>query len=788
MTEQTISAAVFTREKDQSYLPTGISEIGAAFVGPTVKGEAFVPTQVTSYPDFVEKFGAADGNSYLPYSVETYLTDAGSATITRILGTEGYTHPAIAGLVLSGSAGYTLVGAIHHSNKNYTGDYSSTVVSGYNSASNANFYLSGSNTDIQNVTASFVSTDPNYIGKIFGTTPVTTTNNGYLYSYYQNSADALIAASPSSSLLIVSSSALDFANVSCSYAVTPMIQSQPVNGVSLPLFEIFTLSQGEYNNTEIKISVYNIRKAEEIVGYDYGLFNIAIRSINDTDKNPNVLQTFTDMNLDPSSDNYICKIIGDKYNEYVYDSVTGGGQIVERGNYKNRSKYIRIKVTDDVENAAISPTLIPFGFAALTQPFAIGAYYMPSASMVTTQSFYATPTIYNSKVYYGYNFDFVHTDNKEYLKPIANPSTPITGSNLPFTLYGLTVNASAPVGAGVLLETTGALSTARKFSVPFQGGFGGMDPAISKNMGLNIGLNNNTNTMGFDLSATGSGSAAYIKALDILSNTDLYDYNLLFTPGVVHALHPTVTNYAMDMCDNRGDVFYVFDANKMDLTNSNDIVTTIEDVDTSYSGTYTPWLKIADTVSNKQIIVPPSTMMAGVFAYSDRVGQEWYAPAGFNRGIMKNVLDVYLPITVPNRNILAAGRVNAIAKFPKEGIVVMAQKTLQLKQSALSNVNVRRLLIKVKKYIASTSKYLLFENNTDKTRAQFINMVTPYLDNIQEKQGIYLFKVVCDETNNTPDLIDRNILYGQIWLQPAQAIEVIIIDFNVTNTNATFSV
>jgi hypothetical protein len=737
MTEQTISPAVFTNEYDQSYLPAGISAIGAAFVGPTLKGEAFIPTEVTSYPDYETKFGIADGNSYVPYSVKSYLKYANSATITRILSTEGYTHNAVAGIVLSGSTGgEKLIGVIHHtkgtSETNPTGTYASSAV-GLASASNCRFLLSGSSITATPITGSFNSTDVTYVGKILGRTPKST-DVGYFYNYFSNSSHAIISQSLTSTITFVTSSNLVFSD-GYSVAYTPTITSQLTNGTARNLFTVKTLSQGEYNNTEFKISIVDIRKSGEVNGSDYGSFGLQIRSISDTDRNPIIIESYSNLNLDPDSANYICKKIGDKYNTYD----TTEQIIVQTGDYDNISKYIRIEVTDDVKNKSISPILVPYGFTAVMQPLAIGAYTMPTASLVVTQTY---NSLYNSKIYYGFSFDFVSTDNYEYLKPIASGST--TGSNANFNLDNYNVNASATLGAG--LSLSGSYATiplsARKFTVPFQGGFAGQDPAINKNMDTII---SGTNTMGFNLnSATTSGSAAYQKAFDILANTDLYDFNLLFTPGVIQSLHSSVVDNGIELCENRSDVMYVYDNSPIADGKANAIAN-VGSTDSSYAATYFPWLKIFDATNNRNIWVPPSVHMAGVFAFNDKVGGEWFAPAGFNRGVMSTVLDVYIPTTKPGRDDLYDGRINSIAKFPKEGIVVMGQKTTQIKASALDRINVRRLLIKVKKYIASSSKYLLFEPNTDRTRTEFLNIVNPYLDDIKSKEGLYMFKVVCDD-------------------------------------------
>jgi len=178
--------------------------------------------------------------------------------------------------------------------------------------------------------------------------------------------------------------------------------------------------------------------------------------------------------------------------------------------------------------------------------------------------------------------------------------------------------------------------------------------------------------------------------------------------------------------------------------------------------------------------------MPAVFAANDRVAAEWFAPAGLNRGGLSGAVAVLQRLTQADRDNLYEGKVNPIVQFPGQGIVVFGQKTLQDKPSALDRINVRRLLLTVRKYIASTSRYLIFEQNTSTTRNRFLNIVNPYLESIQQRQGLYAFKVVMDASNNTPDTIDRNFLNGSIYLQPTKTAEFIQIDFNIMPTGASF--
>ena len=260
---------------------------------------------------------------------------------------------------------------------------------------------------------------------------------------------------------------------------------------------------------------------------------------------------------------------------------------------------------------------------------------------------------------------------------------------------------------------------------------------------------------------------------------------MLALPGVIKSLHSSVTNAAIDMCEGRGDTFYVMDLDEQEATVSS-AVDKASGLDTNYAAVYYPWVKVLDASQNKPIFVPPSVVVPGAIAASDRVGAEWFAPAGLNRGILGNVIEARQRLSQSQRDRLYEEKINPIATFPATGVCIWGQKTLQSRSTALDRINVRRLLIALKKYIASSSRYLVFEQNTFQTRNKFLNIVNPYLESVQSRQGLYAFRVVMDESNNTPDVIDRNQVVGQIFLQPTKTAEYIILDFTVLPTGATF--
>jgi len=291
-------------------------------------------------------------------------------------------------------------------------------------------------------------------------------------------------------------------------------------------------------------------------------------------------------------------------------------------------------------------------------------------------------------------------------------------------------------------------------------------------------LINSSNTQGLE-------AGNYTNMINLLSNVDDYKYNVLITPGLYNADYATPIASIILNTQNRGDAIYIADMVKYG-SNVTTAVGEAAELDNSYVATYWPWLQVQDPETGKNVWVPASTMIPAVYSYNDRVAAEWFAPAGFNRGGLSSVLRVEQKLSQANRDSLYLGKVNPIATFPGQGIVVFGQKTLQTKASALDRVNVRRLLISLKNYIGGVSNNLVFEQNSVATRNSFLSQVNPYLASVQQRQGLYAYKVVMDESNNTADVIDRNQLVGAIYIQPTKTAEYVVLNFNILPTGASF--
>ena len=295
-----------------------------------------------------------------------------------------------------------------------------------------------------------------------------------------------------------------------------------------------------------------------------------------------------------------------------------------------------------------------------------------------------------------------------------------------------------------------------------------------------------TNVQGIN-PGSGLGQTLYEDAINLLANSDEYDINLLLLPGITIEGESALVQKAVDMCENRADAFLIADPVLYGKSAVSTVTTFADTIDTNYAAVYWPWVQIQDARLNGALRwVPPSVVLGGVYAFNDKVAHPWFAPAGLNRGGLDTVVQAERKLLLSQRDTLYDSNVNPIATFPGQGVTVFGQKTLQKKASALDRVNVRRLLIRVKKFIASSSRFLVFEQNNAQLRKRFLNIVNPFLEQVQSQSGLSAFRVVMDETNNTPDTIDRNQLIGQIFLQPTRTAEFIILDFTIQPTGAAF--
>ena len=748
MAERIVSPGVFTQERDLSFLEQGISEIGGAFIGPTPKGPAFIPTIVESQQQFENIFGTPDNKSFLGLTVKNYLRESGRATVVRVLGLDGYDSAVNKSAILfaTGSSGSFVYAVIHPTTSGST----LTSITATGPATNFSLQLGSGSMLVSSSGLSTTSTAASFVGKYLGFGP-DGNSRGYIYSVFP---EAITAAGAAVSMSAATSSAV--LNLSGSVfgtytnASTPYIQSQTLGGQKLNLFKIHTLSDGNAANNDVKVSILGPKKGQ--FDGDWGTFTLVVRDATDTDQRAVVLEQYDNLTMDPDSPNYIARRIG---NSAPYDDAVTGERYFQ-GEFRNTSIYIRVEMAPGAND--VPTDAVPFGFAPLSTPIGteiskiIAPTFLSSSWISGSTRGYSTQAIRNSFEFYGFTYSDSLNTNMSYLAPLPNGSTTL-GAATAFSLENLPANELyLPDGITPVLSTafSGSVTNDLKFTVPFQGGFDGDNPARNINMYEAI---TDTNTQGFNCqTGVSDGSRAYKKALDNIANPDVYDINLLVLPGIVYELHPYVANYALNICESRGDCFYI-----LDLAQASSTITSAVNqaalLDTSYAAGYFPWIRVLDDNTNKLVFVPPSVSLPEVYAYNDNVAAEWFAPAGLNRGGIPGAAGVRTRLAQAQRDELYEGKVNPIAQFPGQGICVWGQKTLQRRASA---------------------------------RRRFLNIANPYLANVQERSGLYAFRVIMDETNNTPDVIDRNILVGQLYLQPTKTAEFIKLEFNILPTGAVF--
>ena len=309
----------------------------------------------------------------------------------------------------------------------------------------------------------------------------------------------------------------------------------------------------------------------------------------------------------------------------------------------------------------------------------------------------------------------------------------------------------------------------------YGGSFAGGVAATTLSQSMNENITT-TNIQGYT-------PADYETAFNLLANKDDYQFNVLLAPGIV--LGNSAVSTMISTCEDRGDAIAIVD-NAAYGTAVLTAATNAAGQSSNYAATYWPWVQLFSSNLGKVVWAPASTVMGGVLAFNDQVGAEWFAPAGLNRGGVPSVLKAERRLSQSDRDTLYQSNVNPLATFPGEGVVVFGQKTLQRKATALDRVNVRRLLISLKGFIGQVANNLVFEQNTNVTRNRFLAQVNPYMESVVQRQGLYAYRVIMDDTNNTADVIDRNQLVGQIYIQPTKTAEFIILNFNILPTGATF--
>ena len=679
----------------------------------------------------------------------------------------------------------------------------------------ASFSISGTSSNGTSIDydVSMDKTSKNYLTKVFGSSTQDKETELFVEEIYGNVLEDLITSKKVRGLdtTFVSISA-DSANNLNDYkekwlsAYSPWVLSELKGtgaGSTLQrLFRFITISDGNAANKDIKFSIINIKP-------DNRTFDLVIRNFNDTDANPSVVEKFSNLSMDSTSNGYIARKIG-----------------TNDGEYPLRSKYIMVELYD--ENDPDLKNHFPAGFEGVLNRTYIGdrTAIAPKIEYQTTYDEFTTSKL--RKTYLGLNSTIgVDQDFFNY-KGINNVDAGVTDSNGKNTYSGRTdgfhldVNAtSATIDAGedtyvpTLQVGVSAFTTdsglsggpydklaARKFTFAPFGGYDGWDEYRTQrtngdsytktgskgSLGLTSGLFSSYVTSEGDDGIT-SDYYAFLDGIYTYNNPEAVNINVFASPGLDLENQIGLVESAVDMVEvDRADSLYVITTPDVDSDNEprtvGEAVDLVEDsgVDSNYSATYWPWLQMNDTENNKYVWLPPTVEVMRNIALTDNVAFPWFAAAGLNRGTT-NAVKARVKLRLDDRDTLYEGRLNPMATFSDVGVVIFGNKTLQVKETALNRINVRRLLLQARKLISAVSIRLLFEQNDEVVRNQFLSLVNPILDNIRKERGLTDFRVTLDDT---PESIDRNELNGRVFIKPTRSLEYISIEFNITNTGANF--
>ena len=652
---------------------------------------------------------------------------------------------------------------------------------------------------------SFDKTKKNYITRVLGRNPQDGKTALFVEEVYEN---MFLDYVTNDKVLGININALTFYDKSFDDykkefqpAVTPWVVSE-VRGTNIfRLFRLWTISDGDAANRQFKLSIRNIQP-------DAKEFDILVRAYDDTDARPVILEAFTRCSMNPSSGNYVAKRIGTLDGEYpslssymliemadgddVSDAFPAGfvgyplRDYTENGNTSVQEPTIEYKKTYNVfENKRKV-------FLGLTETLGIDQDFFDYKGVPdsTTINFWTGLT-------YGFHMDINAT-----ACTIDNIAITVNNSGATYSpVYKFEVGCCPFQNDFQLQGTSYEKLYSRKFTFVPYGGFDGWDPYRTRRTNTDpytingskgsIGLLNGTfanRTLTNGDPGITSDYYAYLEAIWTFKNPEETNVNVFATPGIDTFSNTNLVEEAIEMVEqDRADSLYIVTTPDTDASNE---VLTVEDVtdqlygefDSNYTCTYWPWIQINDSENNVYIYVPPTRDVVRNIALTDNIAFPWFAVAGVQRGDV-DAIKARVKLTLGERDVLYENRINPIATFASEGIKIWGNKTLQVKESALDRINVRRLLLQARKLISAVAIRLLFEQNDDIVRNQFLSLVNPILDNIRSERGLTDFRVVLDVT---PESIDRNELCGRIFLKPTRALEFICVEFNIVPTGASF--
>ncbi len=562
---------------------------------------------------------------------------------------------------------------------------------------------------------------------------------------------------------------------------SPIVVSEVRGNAISDLFQIITIPDGDSANYQIKVAIQNIN-------INTGEFDVLVRDFNDTDDNMVVLEKFSRCSMNPDMPGYIARKIG-----------TSDGQ------YQLNSIFIMLNMSDNAPSDAF-----PAGFKGFVNHGSYGGSTGTTLGSVIFKTAYNTagdvvsynndgsPNISSGDKFkkvtlglssqVGYDKDLFKYKGKGALTEttgfhLSANASGVTSYNYQTTPYDL----EGQTGANNPLTNINYL----KFTFAVCGGFDGWDIYRNvKTYGDAYIYGKRTYTSGFTtnggvFSSTVGNSDyyAYLQGIQTFSNPEAVNINVFATPGINFYNHNSLTTQAIDMIENdRADSLYVIAP--PNVSTAQEVVDLLHSValDSNYSATYWPWIQVLDTDNSTQLYIPPTGEVIKNIALTDNVSFPWFSVAGYSRGLVNSIKAVK-KLTLDERDLLYKNRINPIATFSDTGTIIWGNKTLQVRESALDRINVRRLLLRARKLISAVAVRLVFEQNDDVVRNEFLRLVNPILDAIKRERGLTNFQVT---VSNDPANLDANLMTGKIYIQPTRSLEFIDVEFLITPTGASF--
>jgi hypothetical protein len=793
-----VSPGVYTSETDLSFVAqsVGITTLGMA--GETLKGPAFEPILIGSYDEYRTYFGGTSTDKFsngnpkyeLPFFAKSYLQESNQLFVTRVLGLTGY-KPKFSWVLRTAASGasYNNVAvAMIRSRGSYSANtlnYSVSVASGVTLSNTtamatnplADFTLTANS---KVFTVSMNKTSKTFISKVLGSSVTdkdATEYPVYVHEEYSNWLAEAWAQGLVTGLTATLASEDETTRYVADWATaqSPWVVSEVRGGKVSDLFRFITVSDGDASNTEVKVSIAN-------VNLDTLEFDVIVRDFADTDDAPIVLEKYSRCTMNPELPGYVGKKIGTNDGDFIL-----------------KSRYVMLELVAEHPTDAVPAGFKGYPYKTVNgNPVGSAIFkkrYYKAGDVVATNP---TPVVSGGdkirKTYLGYSSkkqadtslfaykgEVLSGVTRGYHMSINASGITDSNSNILFDTNTIDFEASAGDYADI---------NARKFTVAMFGGFDGWDIYRQTRtngdayvLGKSTYTSGNTSNGGvFNTTVGNSDYYAYLQAIQTFQNPEATNINVFATPGINFYDHSALVQETIDMIEiDRADSLYVVNAPNTDLLSVIDQLDTVG-FDSSYAATYFPWIQVKDTDNSSQLYIPPTGEVLRNIAFTDNVAHPWFAPAGVSRGKV-NCIKAKNKLTLDNRDDLYQARINPIATFSNEGTLIWGNKTLQVKESALDRVNVRRLLLQARKLISAVSLRLLFDQDDDQVRDDFERLVNPILSAIQKERGLQDFRVVVSHA--TEDL-DKNTLKGKIYIKPTKSLEFIEVEFVVTPEGATF--